>query len=215
MAMQHQSLFDKLKQRKVVQWALGYVAAAWVIAQVAELLADPWGIPPGWIRILHVFLVAGLPITLILSWFHGERGGQRVPGLEVGSVAAVLLLAGAAAMSLGPDPARELTPVPLSESLSSSRNGVPKLAVLAFSNVGSPDDSFFADGMTAELNSRLSGLRNLAVLSRSSANMYRESGKRAVDIGRELGADYVLSGTVRWDRHGSGSTAIRVTRRAM
>lgn len=209
--MQNQSLIDKLKQRKIIQWSLGYIAAAWVIAQVAELLGDPWGIPPGWIRMLHLFLVAGLPITLILSWFHGERGGQRIPGLEVGSVVVVLMLAGAAATSLGPDPSRDITPVPLSDSLSSAGVAVPRLAVLAFTNVGSPDDSFFADGITAEINGRLAGLRSLAVLSRSSAGMYRDSKKTFREIGRELGADFVLAGTVRWDRQDGGSTAIRVT----
>jgi len=88
---------------------------------------------------------------------------------------------------------------------------IPRLAVLAFTNLGAPEDSFFADGITEELNSRLSGLRKLAVISRSSASMYRGSDKSARQIGEELGADYVLNGTVQWSGSGEGPVAIRVS----
>lgn len=209
--MQPHSLIDKLKQRRIVQWSLGYIAAAWVAAQVAELLAHPWGIPPGWIRVLHVFLVAGLPITVILSWYHGERGQQRASGFEVGAIVALLLVAGVGAMSIGPGGRTASEATPLGNSLSTGGASLPRLAVLAFTNVGSPQDGFFADGITAELNSRLSGLRSLAVLSRSSANMYRHSNRTLQQIGRALGADFVLSGTVRWDRNGGGPGTVRVT----
>ena len=83
--------------------------------------------------------------------------------------------------------------------------------VLAFSNIGSADDDFFAHGLTREINGRLSGLRSLAVLSRSSADMYLESGKTAQQFGKELGADYVLHGTVQWQYEDEGGTRVRVT----
>jgi TolB-like protein len=72
------------------------------------------------------------------------------------------------------------------------------LAVLAFSNLGKAEDVFFADGITAELGSRLSGLSGLALMSPSSAKAYKGSGQTPRQFGQSLGADYVLSGTVQW-----------------
>ena len=88
-----ESVIDKLKSRKVIQWSIAYIAAAWVIAQVAEVVAGPWGLPLYWIRLLHVVLVAGLPLVLTLAWFHGDRGHQRVTRVELALL--VVIIAGA------------------------------------------------------------------------------------------------------------------------
>ena len=127
----------------------------------------------------------------------------------------VAVLAGIGLTLLMLEPADETVAVPspmqTDSRLKSIPEAVPRLAVLAFTNVGSPDDSFFADGITDELNSRLSGLGHLAVLSRSSAHMYRGSQRTIREIGRALGADYLLYGTVRWDRSTKDGTVVRVT----
>jgi len=212
--MPDQSLLEKLKQRKVVQWSLAYVAAAWVVAQVVEIVAGPWNIPAGWIRVMHVALAGGLPITAILSWFHGARGGQRVRSAEVAALVTVIAATGLAFLVLDPVADRNTSgpadALGTHGRLATIAEAVPRLAVVAFTNIGSPDDSYFADGITNELNSRLSGLRGLAVLSRSSANMYRDSGRTVREIGRALGADYVLHGTVQWDRSADRGTSVRV-----
>ena len=38
------SFFDRLKRRKLFQWALAYVAAGWLLAQVLDVVAEPWGL---------------------------------------------------------------------------------------------------------------------------------------------------------------------------
>ncbi len=87
----------------------------------------------------------------------------------------------------------------------------PMLAVLPFKNLGPADDQYFADGLTEEITSRLAGLSGLRVISRTSADQYRGSAKSLKEIGAELGAGYVLEGSVRWERAGSGPGRIRVT----
>ena len=86
------------------------------------------------------------------------------------------------------------------------------LVVLPFKNLGPAADQYFADGLTEELTSRLAGLSGLRVISRTSADQYRTSGKSLRTIGGELGAGYVLEGSVRWER-GAGDKPgrIRVT----
>jgi non-specific serine/threonine protein kinase len=85
------------------------------------------------------------------------------------------------------------------------------LVVLPFENLGSPEDEYFADGMTEEITSRLSALHGLGVISRSSAIQYKKTDKTIKQIGEELSVDYVLEGTVRWDRKSEGRGMVRVT----
>ncbi len=86
----------------------------------------------------------------------------------------------------------------------------PVIAVLPFENLGNPDDEYFADGMTEEITSRLAGIDGLGVISRTSSMQYKKSGKSLSQIGKELGATYILEGSVRWAKAG-GQTKVRIT----
>jgi non-specific serine/threonine protein kinase len=86
-----------------------------------------------------------------------------------------------------------------------------KIVVLPFENLGPPEDKYFADGMTEEITSRLAAVSGLGVISRTSAVQYDRKGKTMTQIGKDLGVDYVLEGTVRWDRGSGGKSRVRVT----
>ena len=87
----------------------------------------------------------------------------------------------------------------------------PVLAILPFKNLGPPADQYFADGLTEELTSRLASLPGLRVISRTSAEQYRDSPKSLRQIASELGAGYVLEGSVRWERTPGRPGRVRVT----
>jgi TolB-like protein/tetratricopeptide (TPR) repeat protein len=89
--------------------------------------------------------------------------------------------------------------------------GVKMLAVLPFKNMGPSTDQYFADGLTEEITSRLSGVASLGVVSRTSADQYKGSTKSLKQIGQELGVGYVLEGSVRWEKSPDGSSRVRVT----
>ncbi len=75
------------------------------------------------------------------------------------------------------------------------------LVVLPFENLsGDPDQEYFSDGLTDEMIAQLSRLnpRELAVIARTSAMKYKLTRKSVAEIGRELGAGYVVEGSVRW-----------------
>ena len=86
-----------------------------------------------------------------------------------------------------------------------------RLVVLPFENLGSTEDEYFADGIAEEIMSRLSAIHTLGVISRTSAIQYRNSNKTIRQIGQELGVEYVLEGTVRWERPSEGPSRVRVT----
>jgi TolB-like protein/tRNA A-37 threonylcarbamoyl transferase component Bud32 len=85
------------------------------------------------------------------------------------------------------------------------------LAVLPFENLGGPNDEYFADGVTEEITSRLASIRSLGVISRTSARQYRNTAKPLKEVARELGVDYVLEGSVRWEKAQNGPGRVRVT----
>ena len=90
------------------------------------------------------------------------------------------------------DEAREITITKMSEP---DRR---RIAVLPFTNISpDPRDEYFADGMTEELISNLSRIRELKVISRTSVMRYKGVGKSAAEIAAELNVGSILEGSVR------------------
>lgn len=87
-----------------------------------------------------------------------------------------------------------------------------RIAVLPFTNLGSPEEQYFAAGMTEEITSRLAGVSRLAVPSSTTINQYKREDKNLRRIGADLRVDYIVEGTVRWAGRGEGSIA-RITPR--
>jgi len=81
-------IFERFKERKIVQWALAYVAGAVALYSALDAFAEPWGVGDFQLRITQVLLLVGFFVAVTLAWYHGERGEQRVSGAEL------LILAG-------------------------------------------------------------------------------------------------------------------------
>jgi len=73
-----------------------------------------------------------------------------------------------------------------------------RIAVLPLKNMSpDPNDEYFADGMTEELITALSSIRELTVIARTSVMQYKDAPKRIADIGRELSVGSLIEGSVR------------------
>jgi serine/threonine protein kinase/Flp pilus assembly protein TadD len=72
------------------------------------------------------------------------------------------------------------------------------LAVLYFENPGGvKEDEYFRDGITEDIITELSKIKELWVLTRSAVQAFRDKPATAPDVGRELNAAYVLEGSLR------------------
>ena len=81
------------------------------------------------------------------------------------------------------------------------------IAVLPFSNLSQkPDEEYFSDGITEDIIAQISKVADLKVIARSSVMRYKNTNKDIVDIGKELGVDAILEGTVRLS-----SNRVRIT----
>ena len=94
------------------------------------------------------------------------------------------------------------------------RAGTPseeiRLVVLPFENLGSPEDEYFAAGITDAITARLATIHGLAVISRQSAMQYKKRGKSAQQIADELRVDYILEGTVQRERPSDAASRVRI-----
>jgi len=84
------------------------------------------------------------------------------------------------------------------------------LVVLPFENLGSADDEYFAAGITDAITARLAVIHGLGVISRQSAMQYKGREKSSRLIGKELGVDYILEGTVQRERPSDPNSRVRI-----
>jgi serine/threonine protein kinase len=81
---------------------------------------------------------------------------------------------------------------------SGTASAKPSVAVLALQNLSAePDSSYFSDGMTDEITTKLSKIQGIDVTSHSSVAALKATDKSAAEIGKALGVRYLLEGSVR------------------
>src|SRR6476659_8637963 len=85
---------QRLKERKLVQWTVAYVAAAFALLQGIDIVAQRFDWPEQTMRFVIIALSVGLFVALVLAWYHGERGAQRVSGTELLILALLLAMGG-------------------------------------------------------------------------------------------------------------------------
>jgi TolB-like protein/class 3 adenylate cyclase/cytochrome c-type biogenesis protein CcmH/NrfG len=74
----------------------------------------------------------------------------------------------------------------------------PSIAVLPFDNMSNdPKQEYFSDGISEDIITNLSRVKNLAVIARNSSFTYKGTGTKVQDIGKDLAVKYVLEGSVR------------------
>jgi serine/threonine-protein kinase len=92
-----------------------------------------------------------------------------------------------------------------------SESGPPVIAVLPFQNLGDSANVYFADGVTDAVRGKLTALSGVRVIARGSSEPYRGTSKTPEQIAAELGARYLLTGTVRWAKAADGTSRVQVS----
>ena len=117
------------------------------------------------------------------------RRGYRfaVPVLRVGTLATVAA-----------QPALPTAAPPLASPDPGPRSDRPCVAVLPFANLsGDPLQDYFSDGMTEDIITELSRFSELLVIARHSSFQYKGKAVDIRQVGKDLGARYVLEGSIR------------------
>jgi TolB-like protein/Tfp pilus assembly protein PilF len=195
--------FQRLKQRKLVQWAIAYVAAAFALLQGIDIVAQQFGWPEGVRRGITLALVVGFFVMLVLAWYHGERGAQRVTGTELLIISLVLVVGGGflwrfAAASHAPDNKAAIAPNEIRTTEPAVIIPEKSIAVLPFDSLSEDkSNAYFAEGIQDEVITRLAKVADLKVISRTSTQRFKSAPSDLRDIARQLGVTNILEGSVQ------------------
>ena len=190
----------RLKQRKLVQWALAYVAFSFALLQGVDIVAQRFAWPDQIEKLLILALAIGLLVILVLAWYHGERGAQKVSGTEIVILALLLAIGGGllwrferrspSAVVIASTP--PVAALPIAEIPAKS------IAVLPLMNEsGEKDQQYFSDGLSEDLITALSQFAGLKVINRDSSFRFRDSKDSVQTIGEKLGVAHLLEGSVQ------------------
>ena len=201
-------LIAELRRRHVVRFAIGYCAVAFVLLQLGEIVLPAFGMGEWGLRVLVIVVVLGFPPGVALAWVYERtrEGIRRTPDSPAQGVlprvAFFVLTIGIAGGLAGWLSSRgAFTP--------GSRQGVialeaydpgdpiTSIAVLPLEDFSrDASEAYFVAGLQEELTSSLSRLEWLRVASRTSTMQYQGTTSSAPVIGRELGVDALVEGSV-------------------
>jgi TolB-like protein/Tfp pilus assembly protein PilF len=195
------SFFEELKRRKVYRVAVAYAVVGWLIIQVAVTVFPVLNLPDWGQRLVVVMVLVGFPLALMLAWAfdltpqgiqstpapvspapeYAKRHRRRNMIMLVGFGALASAIAGFF-----------LLPRAVATRMEKS------IAVLPFENFSDkPENAYFADGVQDDILTNLSKIGDLKVISRTSVMAYRGKQKSVRQIGKELGVNAILEGSVR------------------
>ena len=198
-----------------------YTVSAWPLIQIADLAVPALGLPDSVMTLLLQLFLIGFPISLIFAWLYNftangivrvKRGDEQelVPQANFKttvSIAGTLSLAVVAILiaqlwlegseTVTPNVNANTSTVMTEKALSvNKKESIAILPFIPFSN--DIEDEFFADGMVEELLNLLAKIPDLQVAARTSSFAYKGvSNKTIVEIGKELGVDTILEGSIR------------------
>jgi len=205
------NFFGELKRRNVFRVGLAYIVVSWIALQFVDVVQDPLNLPDWLPKVVIVLLAVGFPIALIISWAFeltpdgliktavvdksdsiAPRTGQKINRLIISGLTLVVVLL--LAERFMPGQAEPETRVPEAQA------DKPTIAVLPFVNMsGDPEQEFFSDGMTEEILNVLAKNRSLRVAGRTSSFAFKGKNEDMRVIGKDLGVDYLIEGSVRKD----------------
>ncbi|TAM24818.1 MAG: tetratricopeptide repeat protein [Rhodanobacter sp.] len=202
-----EELFARLKAHKLVQWTLGYVAVSFALLPVLDIVAERFGWSQTAVRCLIIAMTSGLFVTLVIAWYHGERGEQRVTRTEHAILATLVVLSGLVMWRVGPaapkaadiaEPATSALRASVATAKPTAFNPpADTLVVLPFANLsGDKSQQYFSDGITEELTNALGQNTGLKVIAWDTASHYRDSTQPATAIGKALDVANVLTGKI-------------------
>lgn len=221
------SLWQELKQRRVMRVGIGYLLMSWLLLQIADVVFPVLDMPFWSMKLLTLLLAAGFVVTLVVSWLVQVTPAGVVLDTRVGRssgsdllhlvelIVILVLLVGASTLVYkqiwrvsepvlesaevsAPETSLEPIPVPAYEG---------SIAVLPFINMGEdPKDKYFGDGLAEELLHKLARVKALKVAARTSSFSFVGQGIDIPTIARQLQVMTVLEGSIRREQN-----TVRVT----
>jgi TolB-like protein/Tfp pilus assembly protein PilF len=220
------SLVAELKRRNVFRVGIAYLIVGWLIMQVGEVMAPALKLPDWVLSTLAFFLILGFPLALIFAWAFemtpdglkreseidrsesiASNTGRKLDRVIIAVLAIALVVVLIERFANSP-----VETAPDQPSITAAESAMPEtgttktaeadsrkaIAVLPFQNLStSEENAFFASGVHEDILTYLSRIAELRVNSRTSVLQYAGTQLNVKDIATELGARYIVEGSVR------------------
>lgn len=213
------SLIKELNQRNVFRVAITYGLAGWVLLQFADVVLGNIGAPDWVFKTLMLVLVLGFPFVLIFAWafeltpeglkkeheVDRSRSIRSDTGRRLNIIVVCLLVAAVVILLADKLVNGEVadSPAIAEETEESVTNGstvatINSIAVLPFVNMSSdPEQEYFSDGISEELLNLLAKIPGFRVTGRTSSFEFKGENRDLRKIGKSLGVNNILEGSVR------------------
>ncbi len=204
----------KIISSPVVHTLLIYISSGWIVLEMADYFINHYDLTDRFRDILLIILIIGLPVALILTWvFSREQPKEDVKGSGFFNimlkkpwfsipviVVIALLIFSAVRYVYQHSPVEDRMNYPnISEELRRTGPEV-SLAVMPFTSIlGTMDQEWLIAGQHETLIhelSRISQVRPLRIISRSTVDAFQKYEKPVADIARDIDIDYLVEASV-------------------
>ncbi len=190
-------MWSRLRERKLFQWAAAYLAVALAAMELLGMVGDSFGWPAAVGRSVVVLAAFGFLVVVVLAWYHGERGRQRVSPGEMVAVGALAVAAALTVRVVGPGAAAEAQPP---AGLFPETAGATRLGILPFDNLSpsGDEDAYLAAALREEITTQVMKVGALAVV-RSDSRFRSVASFPLAAMADSLRVRYLLGGSVLRD----------------
>jgi TolB-like protein/Tfp pilus assembly protein PilF len=201
------NFWNELKRRRVVRIIPVYAAAAYVLLELVDIISAPFGLPDWTLKLVFVLLAIGLVIAVILSWIYDvtpegikkTRSIHKRPEQPKETPAKIMSWKIATYLSIAIIIGLLIVNIVGNKKQAINLSGLQKsIAVLPFENWNSDEEfQHLGDAIANEITTQLSLISKFHVISYTSSSRYKGSDKPPMpQIGKELGANFIIEGTV-------------------
>lgn len=185
---------SELRERRVVQIVLAYGAAGYVVLELFDQLADRGIVPEFVYALVLAWYVGGFFASAVIGWFHGEKGAQKAPPLEIALLSVFVIGMGALTVSQVRDYLTQRDNIAIAAE---SEMDLRRVAVRYFEDLSRDGEyGYLADGLTEDLIFELDNVRALDVVSTNAVALFRERDVGPDSVARALAAGTVVEGSV-------------------
>jgi len=191
------------KRRNVYKVAIAYVVAGWALAQGVAQVFPVFDVPNWIVRLIVLLIAIGFPIALLIAWAF-EATPEEIKRTEVADAARqrsrsrawLYVVVIGVAISVGLFFVGRYTAPDKQSGVTEVR--AKSVAILPFENLSDEKaNAYFVEGIQDEILTKLAGIGDLKVISRSSTAKYKSKPEDLRTVASELGVATVLEGSVQ------------------
>lgn len=199
---------SEMRRRNVLPTIIPYLGIAWLLLQIVATLQPMLQFPYVVNRLTAIFLFAGFPVVLYLSWYFNftlsglepvkdQNTDERIPfkTRNWAVLSLIIILSGSFGFGYFDK---------LQDKIDKDEDGLVQIvsaksiAVLPFRDQSpQQDQSYFSEGLSEELSSLLGKVSKLKVAASSSIFALADENLGPVEMGKRLDVEVLLSGSLR------------------